>query len=117
MKDSDSSKKHYWLPPMVIVILSSLLIMGLIVQLDGVYSDYVLDKIRKESPGIMFCFVSTYQYRWITDLLVMSGIMTSSLIFFKNQWKLPELQLKRILIFSPLLLEIVDQVLVRILFF
>lgn len=115
MEDSHSFKKDYWLPPMVIIILGSFFIMGLIVQLDGVYSDYVLKQFRKESPGIINCFVSPYQYRWITDLLVMLGIMTSSLILFRNKWKLPELQFQRILIFSPLLLEIVDQLLVRIL--
>lgn len=100
------------------ILLGIVLVIGIGIQFEAIYANYTFDKIVNQNEGLMhLCFYSPYQYRWITDILSMTGIFTSLILVSRNGWKLPEKIWRRILIFSPLILQMVDQFLVRVIFY
>ncbi len=101
---------------LLIILLASILIMGLIIQFDAVYTEYLIRKLENDGSGIFFCFRSSYQNLWIVSLLEPIGIMISLKILMNNKWELPVRQYEKIIILSPLILYITDSILLGAVF-
>lgn len=88
--------------------------VGLCLQFEAIYSDYIFNKRSIENPGLFICFFSPYQDRWLVQLFGFIGIGISILILFKLEWIFPNSLYKKLILFSPIFIFILDEFMVRI---
>ncbi len=103
---------HYWFKPMVIAALLSLVMLGLAMQVEAVYSDYIVYKNLVVNSGLMICFYSFYSNRLVVLLIGSLGVLISIAILRKNQWKFPKEAIKKMTLICPVLIFLLDQLLV-----
>ena len=96
---------------LLLLALLSLVILGLVFQLQAFYLDYIIKKSRIESPGLMICFHSPYYRRWVVQLLGILGLGLSCAMLYKRSWNFPDSVLSKFIHLSPVLILLIDQLL------
>jgi len=96
----------------ILVALTSLILLGFGLQIEAIYSDYLVNKSRIEEPGLMICFYSAYMMRWCVQLFGFLGLGLSISILHRRHWTLLESNLYNLVLLGPILILILDQIMV-----
>ena len=97
--------------PIVFIALASLVVLGFIIQFEAIYSEYIFSTNKTESE-ITFCFFSPYYLRWLVQILGIMGLLLSSSILYKRDWKFFKAKLENLILLSPVGIFILDKIIV-----